>query len=58
MRSQQYVFNQFLQNQTNVFNHRLQESNKQFHKSSVRSVISNRVLIIMIACFTIVVTVV
>lgn len=58
MRSQQYVFNQFLQNQTNVFNNRLQESNKQYHKSSVRSVISNRVLIIMIACFTIVVTVV
>ncbi|CAF1051839.1 unnamed protein product [Rotaria sordida] len=56
--TQHYVFDRFIQNQTNIDENHLQELNKEYQKTSIRSMISNKVLIIIIiACLTIVITV-
>ncbi len=54
-RTQQYYFNQFIQNETYMDENRLQELNKSSDKTSVRSMISNKILIIIMACLSIVV---
>ncbi|CAF1007391.1 unnamed protein product [Rotaria sp. Silwood1] len=56
-RTQQYVFDRFIQNQTNIDENRLQVLNNQYQKNPNRSVISNKILIIIIACLTMVVIV-
>ena len=54
IRSQSYVFNQFLHNGTNTDENLLQELNKQSEKHSIRSNMSKKVLVVVIACLTIV----
>jgi len=53
--TQQYYFDQFIQNETYMNEHRLQELNKPSDRTSGRSMISNRIIIIIIACLSIVV---
>jgi Ca2+/H+ antiporter len=54
-RTQQYYFDQFIQNETYMNENRLQELNKSSDRTSGRSMISNKILIIIIACLSIVV---
>jgi hypothetical protein len=54
-RTQQYYFDQFIQNETYMDENRLQELNKLSDRTSGRSMISNKILIIIIACLSIVV---
>jgi Ca2+/H+ antiporter len=54
-RTQQYYFDQFIQNETYMNENRLQELNKPSDRTSGRSMISNKILIIIIACLSIVV---